>query len=95
MMKTFKRQDRNRSRIELLSKLIPDSIFRISKRGVPHLVVKSKYSVCYFGQGKFFRIFDNYATPENKKLCDIKTIKEVVDFFKHQEVKDVNNKNCS
>lgn len=56
-------------------------IYRISKRGVPHLVIESYYSVCYFGKNRFLRVFKGYATPENGKLIDLKTREDVIFYL--------------
>lgn len=48
-------------------------LLRRSKRGVPHTVVTYKgrdFSVCYFGKGKFYRIFE-WAGYDNTKLLDV------------------------
>jgi hypothetical protein len=80
-MKISKRKEKILSRIELLSRLIPNSIVRISVKGAPHVVIQSKYSVCYFASAKIYKIWDGYGTPGNKKIRSFKTIKEVVEYF--------------
>lgn len=61
---------------------IPDAVFRISKRGVPHIVVNSYFSICWFNTTKIYRIFSEYATQDNHKIVDCKTYDEVINFFR-------------
>lgn len=56
--------------------------FKISRRCVPHLIINNYYSVYYFGRKRFLRIFSGYATPDNKKLIDLKTREDVIFYFK-------------
>jgi hypothetical protein len=63
-----------------LTEYLPNSILRISAQGVPHIVVDSYYSICWFGTKRFFRIWKGYATPKNTKLIDLKTADEVIHF---------------
>jgi len=65
-----------------LNSKLDNSIFRISKRNVPHLVIDSYYSVAYFGKSNKFRIFEGYATLDSHSVCDVKTAEEVIEFFK-------------
>ena len=56
--------------------------FRVSKKGVPHTIIKNDdkfYSVCYFGKGGFYRVWD-YITQE--KIKDVKVEKgELIDLL--------------
>ena len=49
---------------------------RRSKRGVPHTLYVYKgrtYSVCYFGQGKMYRIFEQFrGSFDQRKVADVK-----------------------
>lgn len=47
---------------------------RLSKKGVPHTIYAYKdhlFSVCYFGKGKMYRIFEYNPGGEQKKLLDV------------------------
>lgn len=56
--------------------------YRISRRGVPHIVVNNFHSIAYFGKSKLFRIFDNYASGLPQNVIDFKHPHEVVNYFK-------------
>jgi len=68
--------------LERVATRIPNSIIRISARGVPHIVVDSYYSVAYFFSSDTYNVFSNYATPNNKKELHAVTFDKVIEFFK-------------
>lgn len=68
---------------------IPNAVVKVSRRGVPHLVINSYYSVVYFYKSDFYRIFSGYATPQIKKERDVKTGKEVVDYINEMMVQEI------
>lgn len=79
------RRDRSSQNIianlEEVQRQIDNSIIRISARGVPHVVVDSKYSICYFVCRNVYKIWSGYATPENKKIKTVDFIPEVVEVI--------------
>lgn len=60
---------------------IDNSILRESARGVPHIVIDSKYSVCYFLKRDVYKVFKNYASPENEKVKTVKEVSEVIELI--------------
>ena len=58
---------------------------RVSKRGVPHVVITKDsvtYSVCWFGKGRFWRIFYPYPSwGRDQNKLDIQTDEEVLTYF--------------
>lgn len=54
---------------------------RLSKSGVPHLVLPGGYSACYFGKGRFIRVFSGYKTADNEKYRDFKEWTDLVRHF--------------
>lgn len=66
--------------------------FTNSRKGVPYAVVPFKgkrASVCWFGKGKFFRLFDNYmpfsdgSNKQNKH--DFGDMESVISYLKEQD----------
>ena len=58
-------KDKATRKLESLQNCLRGGELRVSRRGVPHLVVKGERgtcSACWFGRGGFFRIF--YPFPE-------------------------------
>lgn len=64
---------------------IENSIIRISSKGVPHIVVNSYYSICYFRKTNIFRVWEGYATIENKKIKDFNNEDDLISFFMKME----------
>jgi len=54
---------------------------KISRRGVPYLLLKGGYSVCCFCSGRFLRTFLGFGTPDNRKYRDFKQFPELVRHF--------------
>lgn len=57
-----------------------------SARGVPHVIIKIRnnlYSVCWFWQRGFYRVFYPYPSPEHEtqQRRDFKTPQELAAFF--------------
>lgn len=74
------------NKMKVLSQKIDNSVLRVSKAGVPHIVVNHKYSIGYFYRRNIFKIWDNYATAENTKIKNFNTEEEVINFFKEMEI---------
>jgi hypothetical protein len=59
-----------------------DLLFRWSRNHVPHLVVMAdeNFSVCWFGKGRFFRVFFPYPSPSmGPERFDLLTPEAVVE----------------
>lgn len=59
---------------------------KISKKGVPLLVVKVKditHSVCYFGKSNSYRIFFPFPSEQQERL-DLKNQQEVIVYFSNK-----------
>lgn len=73
----------------LLEKVMPyikyPIIYRISRLGVPHLVVttkKKRYSICYFRKTRTFRIFFPYPSLINRQTkIDFYLASDVINYF--------------
>ena len=72
--------------LKTLATTIPNAVYRISQKGVPHVVVDSFYSVAYFRSTKTYTIFSGYALPENKTVLRECSYKEVTEFFNSKRV---------
>jgi hypothetical protein len=76
--------------IVLLLHALPDAVLRISKSGVPHVLLEVKgktedtepiiYSVCWFKRLGFFRIFYPWLHDRQTRE-DCATVQDVVAFF--------------
>jgi hypothetical protein len=75
----MKNSERIINKLNSVSSKIENSIIRFSAAGAPHIVVDSKYSICYFHRTKNWRIWTGYATPQNKKVLTTKDVKEVIE----------------
>ena len=69
MMKISKKTKAILNALESLVEKIPGSVLRFSAREVPHVVVDHKYSICWFAVAKEYRIWEGYATPQNRKIA--------------------------
>jgi len=70
-----------------------ESSLILSQKGTPHLVVDlygTKYSVCYFGRDRKFRVFWPYPSYGYiQDRCDIKIYKGVIQFFNGKVLDEV------
>ena len=82
MMKISKKTKAILNTLDYLVQRIPDSVLRFSAREVPHVVVNHKYSICWFAVAKEYRVWEGYATPQNRKIAVFKNKHEVVNFLK-------------
>ena len=60
--------------------------FRISRRGVPHIVKsvpkRHDYSICFLGKNSIWRVFYPYTIPNDvQQKWDFKSESEVISFF--------------
>lgn len=76
------------NKLNSISNKIENSIIRTSAGGVPHIVIDSKYSICYFKTRNVFKIWDNYGTPDNKKVLTTADINIVLETIKELRKKD-------
>jgi hypothetical protein len=65
-----------------------DAKYKVSAKGVPYGQIDD-YTFCYFGKGKFFRVFKGH-----KGILDIKSRNNVISFFKNGKylLEDTNEK---
>ena len=75
-MKEKQKIDKPKRVLQQIQKYIGGDL-KISKRGVPHLVLGT-FSICYFGKRKYIRVFSDYCSAENGKYKDFKTYPELV-----------------
>jgi len=69
--------------LKALSSKIPCSYVRISKRGVPHIVLnygKDSFSICYFRTTSIWKFFHGYAEGPPKKVVTLKTYVDVLHY---------------
>ena len=77
-----------------ISNLLKDSgydvIFRQSKNGVPHLVVRTgdNFSICYFKDTKTFRVFTPYGQPGEQTKMNFSEPIKILEYIKSFEKKE-------
>jgi len=62
--------------------------FRISKRGVPHIVLKTNkqtYSICWFKRSRIYRLFYLYPTYLTQTKVDFNNFTDLQKFFLSKE----------
>ena len=69
-----------RQRMRELVELLPGARLQISSKGVP-MAVFGNATVCWFGKGGFYRVFDSFASNEDTRRDDYATAQEVVRHF--------------
>lgn len=74
----MKNSERIINKLNSVSDRIENSLVRFSVKGVPHIVVDSKYSIVYFHKTKNWRVWKGYATPENKKVLTTDSVEKVL-----------------
>ena len=58
-------------------------IVKISQKNVPYLLLSpGRYSICWFGKGRFFRSWKNCGTKNNERYMDFKTKQDVIFHFR-------------
>ena len=77
-----KRTESKATRILAKIQSIVGGDLRISRAGVPHLVINDFYSVAYFCRNKELAIWTHYGTVDNHKIGTFKTYNDVINYFK-------------
>ena len=57
-----------------------DADKRISKKGVPYVVVENKISLCFFWRSKQWKVFD-WLSADNRTITQ-KSVEDIKDFVK-------------